>query len=128
MMISPGSRSGSSNSIKSSTGRPAFTINITLRGFFKLATSSCKEKAPIIFLPFARPSTKFVTFSTVRLKTATVKPLLSMFMTRFSPITAKPMRPRSAFAIIFSSSFMITGGKFRPSFKQIQIPITTLLS
>ena len=31
--------------------------------------------------------------------TATVKPFDSMFMTRFSPITSRPMRPISAFFI-----------------------------
>ena len=37
----------------------------------------------------------------VRLKTATVKPWLSMFRTRFSPITARPIRPMSAvFAVV----------------------------
>ena len=49
-----------------------------------------------MFLPLARPSTKLVTFSVLRLKTATVKPLLSIFMTRFSPITASPISPMSA--------------------------------
>ena len=48
------------------------------------------------FLPLARPSTNASTFAVVRLNTATVKPWLSMFKTRFSPITARPTRPMSA--------------------------------
>ena len=37
-----------------------------------------------------------ILFDVVRLKTATVKPWLSMFRTRFSPITARPISPMSA--------------------------------
>ncbi len=55
-----------------------------------------------MFLPFARPFTKSSTFEVVRLKTATVKPLLSMFRTRFSPITASPTSPMSALLISLS--------------------------
>ena len=50
----------------------------------------------MIFFPLARPSRKASTFDVVRLKTATVNPWLSMFRTRFSPITARPIRPMSA--------------------------------
>lgn len=41
---------------------------------------------------------EFIHLSVVRLNTATVKPFDSMFMTRFSPMTARPMRPISAFS------------------------------
>ena len=51
----------------------------------------------MMFLPAARPLTNLSTFSTVRLNTATVKPFDSMFMTRFSPMTARPIRPMLAF-------------------------------
>ena len=54
---------------------------------------------PMNFLPAPRPAMNASTFSTVRLKTATVNPLLSMLRTRFSPITARPMRPISACAM-----------------------------
>ena len=50
----------------------------------------------MIFLPFAVPEMKASTRETVRLKTATSNPLLSMFSARFSPITANPMSPMSA--------------------------------
>ena len=55
-----------------------------------------------MFFPFARPFTKSSTLETVRLKAATVKPLLSMFRIRFSPITASPTRPMSALLISMS--------------------------
>ena len=54
----------------------------------------------MIFLPLARPLMKSSTLETVRLKQATVNPLLSMFRMRFSPMTARPMRPMSACAMI----------------------------
>ena len=50
----------------------------------------------MIFLPFAVPEMKASTRETVRLKTPTSNPLLSMFSARFSPITANPMSPISA--------------------------------
>ena len=84
--------------MNSSTGLPAFTISITLRGDLRDATSSGIVCAPAIFFPFARPFMKSSTFATVRLKTLTEKPRLSMFNTRFSPITARPMSPMSDFS------------------------------
>ena len=103
MMISPGSSRGISFSIKSSTGCPALTINITLRGRLNEAANSSRECVPIMFLPLALPLINSSTFETVRLKTATVKPLLSIFRTRFSPITARPINPISAnfFILLF---------------------------
>src|SRR5215471_1726441 len=74
-------------------------MSITRRGVFKAATSSRSECRPMIFLPAPRPFMKSSTFSTVRLLTATVKPRLSMFSTRFSPITARPISPISALSI-----------------------------
>ena len=82
--------------MKSSTALPALTMIMTLRGRFRRDTNSSTEWAPRMFFPFARPFTKSSTLEVVRLKTATVKPLLSMFRTRFSPITASPTRPMSA--------------------------------
>ena len=111
MRMSPGWRSGTSSSITSSTAAPALTMIMILRGGFKAATSSSTECVPTIFFPLARPSTNASTFDVVRLKTATVNPWLSMFRTRFSPITARPISPMSALfgfvaMLVFSS---ITG-------------------
>ena len=102
---SPSSRSGRSFSIMSSTACPALTIIKTLRGFSRLSTSSSRLWQPMMFLPAALPFTNLSTFSVVRLKTATVNPLDSMFMTRFSPMTARPIKPISAFFISAPSRF-----------------------
>ncbi len=91
-----------------STACPALTIIMIFRGFSRLSASSCREYVPMMFFPLARPSTNFVTFSVVRLNTATVKPLDSMFITRFSPMTARPTRPMSAFFIAFSPFYLCT--------------------
>ncbi len=96
MTMSPGDRCGRSCSMRSSTGLPALTISMTRRGRFSEATSSGIERVPTIFFPLPRPEVKASTLSTVRLKTATVKPRLSMLRTRFSPMTARPTRPMSA--------------------------------
>ncbi len=72
MMMSPSSKCGISCSMKSSTGLPAFTNIITLRGFFNDSHNSLIERVPIKFLPAPRPSMNLSTFSTVRLNTATV--------------------------------------------------------
>ena len=57
MRMSPGSSSGTSSSMTSSTGGPALTMIMILRGRFSAATSSCGEWVPTIFFPLARPST-----------------------------------------------------------------------
>jgi len=67
MMMSPGSSTFSRLSIIASTAAPALTIRKTLRGFARFAARSSSEWQPMMFLPFARPSTKRSTFSTVRL-------------------------------------------------------------
>ncbi|OQC18528.1 MAG: hypothetical protein BWX70_03492 [Verrucomicrobia bacterium ADurb.Bin070] len=72
MMMSPFSSTGSSASIVWSTAAPALTMIITRRGFLRLSASSCSEWQPIRRLPAPRPFTKASTFSTVRLKQATV--------------------------------------------------------
>ena len=79
-----------------STAAPALTIIITFRGFLSDATSSLTERAPTSFFPFPRPPTNLSTTLVVRLNTATVYPRDSMFRTRFSPITARPISPMSA--------------------------------
>src|SRR3954465_1630787 len=82
--------------MSSSTGCPALTIIMILRGFLTFFTSSSIEWQPMKVLPFARPSMNASTFSVVRLNTATLYPRLSTLSARFSPITARPMRPKSA--------------------------------
>ena len=96
MMMSPGERTGISCSMVSSTASPAFTIIITFRGLLSERASLSMEWQPRILLPSPRPDVKSSTLEMVRLYTATVKPLLSMLRTRFSPITARPMSPMSA--------------------------------
>ena len=53
--------------MKSSTGCPALTISMTLRGFSSSSHSSATLFAPAMFLPFARPARKRSVFSAVRL-------------------------------------------------------------
>ena len=67
MMMSPGSSSGISFSMKSSTGWPAFTSSITRRGRFNAATSSSRECVPMMVMPLAGPSTNASTTEVVRL-------------------------------------------------------------
>jgi hypothetical protein len=62
--------------------------------------------------PAALPSMNSSTLAVVRLKTATVNPWLAMLRTRFSPMTASPIKPMSAFfpVVIFDtdSSFNVS--------------------
>ena len=95
MIRSPGSSSGTSWSMTMSTGLPALTMIIALRGRLSAATNSSIVLVAVIRLPEARPSANFSVTLVVRLKTATEKPLLSMFKTRFSPMTARPIKPMS---------------------------------
>ena len=107
--------------ITSSTGGPALTMIMILRGGLSAATSSSTECVPTIFFPLARPSTNASTLEVVRLNTATVNPWLSMFRTRFSPITARPIRPISAvFAVV--AMFAISSRRFRGSFTSRIVP------
>jgi len=108
MMMSPRSSCGMSLSMNSSTGEPALTSNITRRGRLSLETNSSMLWAPIMLIPAAGPSTKSSTLETVRLNTATVKPWSAMFITRFLPITARPIRPISAVPSVIIQSFFPT--------------------
>ena len=101
MMTSPLDRSGINWSITWSTGLPALTISMTLRGTFKLATSSLMSVVPPNCLPCPRPFKKLSTVSCFREETITEKPFDSMFKAKFSPMTAMPMRPIS-YVIVFT--------------------------
>ena len=102
---------GSSCSIISSTGAPALIIIMMTRGRLTASTSSSIEWAGIKFFPLPRPFTKRSTIPSspgkLRLYTATVKPLLSMFRARFSPITARPISPISAFFMFCSILYFV---------------------
>ena len=58
--------------MNSSTGLPALTISMTLRGFSSFAASSSMLWQPTIFLPLPRPLMKSSTLLTVLLKQAAV--------------------------------------------------------
>ena len=101
IITSPGDMWGSSCSIISSTGAPALIIIMMTRGRLTASTSSsieCRDK----ILPLAAAVHKTIHHPSspgkLRLYTATVKPLLSIFRARFSPITARPISPISAFS------------------------------
>ena len=70
--------------------------------------------------PLARPLTKFSTLSVERLNAVTVYPLLAMFKTRFSPITARPIKPISdrvfiEFQFIFCKEIVTNGATILPA-------------
>src|SRR5215475_9211678 len=87
------SSSGATCPITESTGGPAFTIIIATRGFLSAPTNSSSVRVGLMFFPWARSAANFSVTSVVRLNTATEKPLDSMFRTRFSPMTPRPVRP-----------------------------------
>ena len=51
MIMSPLSSNGTSMLMKVSTAAPAFTNNITLRGFLRKDTISSSDLAPMMFVP-----------------------------------------------------------------------------
>ena len=106
-MRSPGSNNGSSASITASTAAPACTNTIALRGRFSALTNSSSVRAPTTFLPCPRSLTNASVREVVRLNTATVKPLLSIFNARFCPITAMPMTPISQVPVCCSAMFLV---------------------
>ena len=85
-----------------------------LRGRFSAATSSSTEwhADDLLALGRARRRTHRPC-DVVRLKTATVKPWLSMFRTRFSPITARPIRPMSAVGAVVAMFACLNGLRIR---------------
>ena len=91
MMQSPEEHRGTSWSIASSTGWPAFTMSIIFRGVFKRPIISSIEWAPMTFDPFAAWLRNSSTLDTVRLNATTVYPLSFMFIIRFWPMTARPI-------------------------------------
>ena len=78
-----------------STGAPALTMIIALRGRLKRSDKFFDRAQPEIFFPLPRSAMNFSVTSVVRLKTATEKPFDSMLSARFSPITPRPMIPIS---------------------------------
>ena len=106
-MRSPGSNNGSSASITASTAAPACTNTIALRGRFSALTNSSSVRAPTTFLPCPRSLTNASVREVVRLNTATVKPLLSIFNARFCPITAMPMTPISQVPVCCSAMLLV---------------------
>ena len=103
MMMSPASMNGKSDSITASTAAPALTMIMTLRGRASEATKSPKVCAPVRRLPTWAARNSSVTVA-VRLNTLTLKPRLSTFSTKFWPITARPMRPKSLKTLFMAGS------------------------
>ena len=96
MMMSPSSSSGVSSSITASTGLPALTITMILRG-----VSSASTKSSIVSQPVNGPSWPYsfmnsVVFAVVRLCTAVGVPRRAMLRARLAPITASPVTPMRA--------------------------------
>ena len=96
MTMSSRSSSGSSCSMTESTAAPALTMSMILRGLARLATNAARVSAPHSRLPGWAATNSRVT-PTLRLNTLTLKPRLSTLSTRFWPITARPIRPKSKF-------------------------------
>ena len=89
-----------------STGAPALTMIIALRGRFSAPTNSSIVEVGGMFFPLPRVAANFSVTAVVRLKTATENPFDSMLRTRFSPITARPIRPIShCFVMILRNWF-----------------------
>ena len=82
-------------SMVASVGPPALTSIRIRRGFSSSLTYSWKVSAVLKFLPLATPLMNSWDLAKVRLKTATGKPLRSMFSAMFRPITSSPMTPKA---------------------------------
>ena len=70
-----------------------------LKGQFETLATGALKDTKLLSISYWGSQNSRVTVT----NTATVKPFDSMFMTRFSPITARPMRPISAFCFIVTS-------------------------
>ena len=99
MRMSPFDRCGLSSPISSSTAGPALTIIMIFRGDLRLPTSSVERMIALDRFALGRAFDELVGLLVVRLKTATEKPWLAMFRTRFCPMTARPTSPMSCCAM-----------------------------
>ena len=70
MTMSPSSSSGASSSITASTGPPALTMMMILRGRASAATNSSTDPVPVIAPSWPNSSTNSVVLDAVRLCTA----------------------------------------------------------
>src|SRR5690606_32178795 len=93
MMMSPSSSSGTSSSITLSTGAPAFTMTMILRGRSSAWTNSSMLSLPVKAPSFPKSARNFLVRSEVRLCTATGNPCLAMLRARLAPMTASPVTP-----------------------------------
>ena len=93
--MSPGSSSGTSSSITWSTG-VGLDHDHDLARRLERRDQFLRRMGADDLLPLGSAREERVDPRVVRLNTATVKPWLSMFSTRFSPITARPISPMSA--------------------------------
>ena len=109
MTMSSLSSRGRSCAMTASTGPPAFTRMIILRGLLIDLT-----KAFSCLNPMSPPGvsgfsfTNFSVVAVVLLKTATLKPWSAMLSTRFCPMTARPMSPMSAVGVAFLAILLLT--------------------
>ena len=87
-----------------STAGPALTMIMTLRGRFSAATSSLTEWQPTMRLALGPAGEEVVDLRRGAVEDGDVKPWLSMFRTRFSPMTARPIRPMSAVGAVITRS------------------------
>ncbi len=98
--MSPGSSSPATASTTASVPRPAWTMTTTQRGVVRLATNSSSStlgtKSPSS--PWA--SMRASVFSCVRFHRATVWPLRARFRARLLPMTASPITPTPARALM----------------------------
>src|SRR5690606_11892354 len=87
------SSSGTSSSITLSTGAPAFTMTMILRGRSSAWTNSSMLSLPVKAPSFPKSARNFLVRSEVRLCTATGNPCLAMLRARLAPMTASPVTP-----------------------------------
>ncbi len=83
-----------------STGPPALTMMMILRGRSRAATNSSLDSVPVKSASSPYSSMKWRVFSGLRLWTATDQPLRPIFRARFAPITARPVTPIWLFSLM----------------------------
>src|SRR5215216_6766318 len=95
MSRSPSSRCPASSSSTASTGGPALTMTRMRRGRARAATNSPVEKVPTSSPSSPWCSSSSRVLDSVRLWTATGKPLRAALRARFAPMVARPVTPSS---------------------------------